>query len=73
MNCPNLYGQHKKAPYGSQNLKSSNILTSFFKRSQFCFKLNSFVVVKVNVFAYEDASILISFKLSSVNTFSFKN
>ena len=37
MNCSNLCGQYKNRVYGKKNKILSNILTSFFKRSQFCF------------------------------------
>lgn len=39
----------QKSSYGRIDKKSSNELTSLFEWSQFCFELNSLVVVKVNV------------------------
>ena len=56
MLCPKLYGQHKKAPNGRKYQILSNILAPFFKRSQFCFSLDSFIVVKAYVFTYEEAT-----------------
>ena len=51
----------------------SNILTSFFKRSQFCFGLNTFVVVETYVFTYEEASLLIGFQLRTMDALGFEN
>ena len=72
MNRPNLCGQYKKVLYGSKNQILSNILTSLFQGSQFCFKLYSFMVIEMDVFAYEEASLLIGLKFYSVNAFSFE-
>lgn len=56
------------------NIKfSGNILTSFFGRSQFCFELDSFVVVEADVFAYEEPRLLIGLELGSVNALCFEN
>ncbi len=49
----------------------SNKLISFFKRSQFCFSLNMVIVVEVDVFGYEEASLLVAGKFDSAVTFSF--
>lgn len=73
MNCSNLCGQYKNRVYGKKNKILSNILTSFFKRSQFCFSLNTVVVVEVDVFGYDEASLVISGKFNSVDTFRFEN
>lgn len=58
MNCPKLCRQNKN-PLLGRILKLSNELTSHFKGSQFCFKLDTFVIVKVDVFTYEEARLLI--------------
>ena len=58
----------QKSPHGRKYKILSNILTSYFKRSQFCFKLNSFVIVEMDIFIYEEASLLIGFERGSVNT-----
>ena len=55
-----------------ENKILSNKLISFFKRSQFCFSLNTVIVVEVNVFGYDEASLIISGKLNSVNAFRFE-
>ena len=34
-------------------------LTSFFIRCQFCFELDTFIIVKVNVFIKEEASLVL--------------
>lgn len=49
-----------------------DILTSFFNRSQFCFKLNPLVVVEMDVLTYEEASLLIGLEFSSINTLCFE-
>lgn len=72
MNCSNLCGQYKNRVYGKKNKILSNILTSFFNRSQFCFKLNPLVVVEMDVLTYEEASLLIGLEFSSINTFCFE-
>ena len=59
MNCPKLCGQNKKHPYGRKYKKLSNELTSHFEWCQFCFELDTFVVVEVDVFIYEEARLLI--------------
>lgn len=51
-----------KSPLMVVRYKLSNILASLFKWSQFCFKLNSFVAVEVNVLIYEKAGLLKSLK-----------
>ena len=73
MSCPKLYGQHKKNPYGRKYKVLSDILTSFFKRSQFCFGLNAFVVVETYVFTYEEASLLIGAEFYAVDALGFEN
>ena len=52
MNCPNLYGQYKKNPYGKKYKILSEKLASFFKRSQFCFRPDTLVVAEVDVLPY---------------------
>ena len=52
-----------------QRNNSSNELTSHFKGSQFCFKLNTLVVVETDVSVDEKTSFLKSLKFYSVNTF----
>lgn len=54
-------------------LKLGNELTSLFEWCQFCFELNTFIVVEVDVFTYEEARLLIGFEFGSVDTFGFKN
>ena len=51
----------------------SNILTSFFERSQFCFKLYALVIVEMDVLTYEEASLLIGLEFHAVNALCFKN
>ena len=72
MNCPKLCRQNKN-PLLGRILKLSNELTSHFKGSQFCFKLDTFVIVKVDVFTYEEARLLIGGDFLTVNALSFKN
>ena len=60
MNCTVLYGQHKKETYGRIYKKLSNELASEFHRSQFCFELNTGIVVEVDVCSYEEARLLIA-------------
>ncbi len=56
-----------------KKINLSNILTSLLKRCQFCFKLDTLVIVKVDVFIYEEASLLIGLKLNAVNALGFEN
>ena len=55
-----------------ENKILSNKLISFFKRSQFCFCLNTVIIVEVDVFGYDEASLIISGKFNSVNAFRFE-
>ena len=71
--APNCADSTKKAHYGREIKNSSKELTSQFKRSQFCFKLNSLMVVKIDVSINEKTSFLKSLKFYAVNTFSFEN
>ena len=73
MNCPKLCGQNKKYPCGRKHKKLSNELTSLFVWCQFCFELNTFVVVEANIFAYEEARLLIGFEFGAVDTLCFEN
>ena len=73
MNCPKLSRQYKKSLLEVENKILSNKLISFFKRSQFCFSLDTVVVVEVDVFRYDEASLIISGKFNSVDTFGFEN
>ena len=73
MHRPQLYGQHKKTPFYGTILNLSNILTSFFKRSQFCFKLDTLVVVEINVLTYEEASLLICLQFHPIDALRFQN
>ena len=59
----------QKQPKGRMML--SNKLISHFKRSQFCFNLNSLVIVEVDVFVYEEASFLVGFEFDPVNALGF--
>lgn len=70
MNRHELCKQHKKA---SKEKILSNELTSQFERGQFCFKLNTLVVVKVDVFTYEKANLLIGAEFDAVNARCFEN
>ena len=47
-----MYGQYKKNPYGKKYKILSEKLASFFKRSQFCFRPDTLVVVEVDVLPY---------------------
>jgi len=51
--------QTAQNPLDVNNQKLSSKLISFFKRSQFYFRLNTVIMVKVDVFTYEKASLLI--------------
>ena len=72
LNCPKLSRQYKKSLLEVENKILSNKLISFFKRSQFCFSLNTIIVVEVNVFCYDEASLIIAGKFYSVDTFCFE-
>ena len=63
----------QKHPYGITIKELKDKLTSFFKRGQFCFSLNSIVIVETNVFTYEKASLIIGFQLYAVNALGFEN
>ena len=72
MNRARLCGQHKKAPdVGLYN--SSNELAPQLQRCQFCFSLNTVVIVVIDIFPYEQASLLISFEFNPMNTLGFEN
>ena len=73
MYCSNLCGQYKKNHLWYDIYNLSNILTSLFKRSQFCFKLYSFIVVEMDVFTYEEARLLIGLKFCALNALCFEN
>ena len=73
LDCPGLCRQHKKNPYGSKYKILSDILTSYFKRSQFCFELDTLTVVEIDVFIYEEASLLIGLKIGAINALCFEN
>ncbi len=70
MNCPKLCVQHKKPLW---HIKLSNELASQFKRSQFCFKLDTLMIVKVNIVINELFCIGECLELRSVNTFCLEN
>ena len=70
MNCPKLCRQNKN-PLLGRILKLSNELTSHFKGSQFCFKLDTLVIVEVDVLTYEEASLRIGLNLNTVDTLCF--
>lgn len=65
--------QYKKEGACGKDKISSDKLISFFKRSQFCFRLNTVIVVVEDVFGYEEAGLLIGGEFDSVNAFSFEN
>ena len=71
MDCANLCGQNKNSLNGSNNYFLSNELTSLFERCQFCFKLDALMVVEMDVFTYEEASLLMGLKFRTVNTLGF--
>ena len=73
MNCPNLYGQHKRTPLRHNIRFSSNELASVFHRCQFCFELDTLEVVKVNIFTYEEARLLIGARPRPVDTLCFQD
>ena len=73
MHSSKLCGQHKKAHYGREIKNSSNELTSLFEGSQFCFKLNTLVIVEIDVSVDEKTSFIKSLKFYAVNTFGFEN
>ena len=70
MNCPKLCVQHKKPLW---HIKLSNELASQFKRSQFCFELNTLMIVKVNVIINHSSSFLKGRYLCPVNALCFEN
>lgn len=51
----------------------SNELISLFQWCQFCFELNTSMVVEVEVFTYEEASLLIGAKFSSADALGLEN
>ena len=51
----------------------SNELAPIFHRCQFCFELDTLVVVEMDVFTYEEARLLIGARLCTINTLSFQN
>ena len=57
----------------AENIELNNELTSLFERCQFCFELNAFIVVELNVCTYEEARLLIGADFRAVDTFGFKN
>ena len=68
MNCPKLYGQHKKETQGRRDKISGKELTSPFEWCQFCFELNTFVIVKLYICVYKETRIFISTEFGAVNT-----
>ncbi len=48
-------------------------MTSLFEWCQFCFKLNTFVVVELYVCTYKEASFLISFEFGAVDALGFED
>ena len=72
MNYPNLSGQHKNRLW-VEIFNLSNELASLFKRCQFCLELDSLAVVKVDVFTYEETSLLIGCNFLPINTLGFEN
>ena len=73
LRLPQIVQTAQNSPYGGKYKILSNILTSFFKRSQFCFKLDAMMIVKVNILIYEEASLLIGLKLCAINALGFEN
>lgn len=69
---PQIVQTAQKQPNWQKNLLLSNELISLFKRSQFCFCLNTVIIVEVDVFGYDEASLLISGKFYSVDTLDFE-
>jgi hypothetical protein len=49
------------------------MLTSLFKGSQFCFKLDALMIVEMIVLAYKEASLLIYPKFHTVDTLCFQD
>lgn len=54
MNCPGLCRQYKNSLIGRRIKFLSNELISLFKRSPFCFRLHTVIVVEVDVFGYDE-------------------
>lgn len=73
MHSPKLCGQHKKAHYGREIKNSSKELTSHFEGSQFCFKLNTLMIVEIDVSVDEKTSFIKSLKFNAVNAFGFED
>ena len=73
MHRTKLCGQHKKAHYGREIKNSSKELTSLFEGSQFCFKLNTLMIVEIDVSVDEKTSFIKSLKFYTVNAFCFEN
>ena len=70
MNCPKLCRQYKKSLLEVENQILSNKLISFFERSQFCFCLNTVIIVEeVDVFGYDEASLIISEYINFYNNY----
>ena len=55
------------------NLPVSVTIASLFKWCQFCFELNTFIVVELDVGTYEEARLLIGADFGAVDTLGFKN
>ena len=72
MNRARLCGQHKKAPKVGRR-ESSNGLTSLFEWRQFCFELNSLVVVEIDKIVNEATSLLEGSDLRPMDTLRFEN
>ena len=72
LNSPRLCGQYKKAPnVGEREL--CNRLTSLFEWRQFCFELNSLVIVKVYEVVNEASSLFEGGDLHPMDTLRFEN
>ena len=73
MNCRNLYGQHKRTSLWHKISFSSDELAPIFHRCQFCFESDTLVVAEVDVFTYEEASLLIGARFRAVDALCFQN
>lgn len=54
MNCPGLCRQYKNSLIGRRIKFLSNELILLFKRSPFCFRLHTVIVVEIDVFGCDE-------------------
>ena len=70
---PQIVRTAQKEPQGSRYEILGDELTSLFERCQFCFELNTFVIVELYIRTYEEARLLIGANFGAVDTFGFED